>query len=151
MSDEMLANWRRLAKAQTGAIRPGLEAGADIIEPDAAQTTAYRGMSGATRASTIAYVADVSDRGDSEILGAYNAAAGLLQGFTGHEGQPHLGLVRGPGENEAWIILTVPTDYILSLETENAGEKAFIADTLHQDAPRAFDALVGVLRGAWHL
>jgi hypothetical protein len=150
MSDAMLANWRRLMNGQIDAIRPGLGAGADIIEADAAQTTAYRGMSGATRAATIAYVADTGDRGDAEILAAYNAAAGLLQGFTGHEGQPHLGLIRGPGEHEAWIILTVPTDYILSLETENAGEKAFLADTLHQDASRAFEALVAALRGAWH-
>jgi hypothetical protein len=149
MSD-MLTNWRRLTTQTIDAIRPGLEAGADIIEADAAQTTAYRGMSGATRASTIAYVADVGDRGDAEILSAYNAAAGLLQGFQGHEGQPHLGLVRGPGAHEAWIILTVPTDYILSLETEAAGEKAFLADTLHQDAPQAFNALVAALRGAWH-
>jgi hypothetical protein len=148
---DMLINWRRLVANEIAAIRPGLEGGADVIEADAAQTTAYRGMSGATRASTIAYVADVGDRGDAEILSAYNAAAGLLQGFTAHEGQPHLALVRGPGEHEAWIILTVPTDYILSLETESAGEKAFLADTLHQDAGQAFTVLVAALRGGWHL
>jgi len=150
MSDDMLANWRRLTRGTLQAIRPGMEAGADLIEVAAAATTAYRGMSGATRASTIAYVADMSDRGDSEIVAAYNTAAGLLQSFQGHEGQAHLGLVRGPGANQAWIVLTVPTDYIISLETEAAGEKAFLADSLHGQAPAAFQALVSSLRGAWH-
>jgi len=149
MSDDMLANWRRLTKGTLDAIRPGMEAGADLIEAEAAATTAYRGMSGATRAATIAYVADTSDNGDAEIVAAYNTAAGRLQGFQGHEGQAFLTLVRGPKPNEAWIILTVPTDYIISLETENAGEKAFVADSLHSQAPQAFQALVSHLRGAW--
>jgi hypothetical protein len=149
MSDEMLANWRRLVQQQLRAIRPGLEAGADLIESTAAATTAYRGMSGATRNSTIAYVADGDDAGDAEIVAAYNAAAGRLQNFQGHEGQPYLAGVRGPSSDQAWIVLTVPTDYILGLETEAAGEKAFLADSLHSQAPQAFGALVATLKGAW--
>lgn len=150
MSDDMLANWRRLTQQQLAAIRPGMEAGADIIEAAAAATTAYRGMSGATRVSTIAYVADATDPGDAEIVGAYNAAAGRLTGFAGHEGQPHLGGVKGPGEHQTWIVLTVPTDYIDALEFDDAGEKAFLADSLLQNAPLAFQALAAVVRGAWH-
>lgn len=150
MSDDMLANWRALTQRTLSAIRPGMEAGADIIEAAASATTAYRGMSGATRASTIAYVADQADRGDAEIVAAYNAAAGRLQGFQGHEGQPHLGDAPGPAANQTWIVLTVPTDYILNLETENAGEKAFLADSLLQNAPAAFGALIASLKGAWH-
>jgi len=96
MADDMLANWRRLTKATLAAIRPGMESGADIIEAAAAATSAYRGMSGATRSATIAYVADTNDSGDAEILAAYNTAAGRLQGFMGHEGQAFLTLVRGP-------------------------------------------------------
>ena len=150
MADDMLANWRRVTKATLAAIRPGMEAGADIIEAAAAATSAYRGMSGATRSATIAYVADTNDSGDAEILAAYNTAAGRLQGFMGHEGQAFLTLVRGPKEKEAWIVLTVPTDYIISLETESAGEKAFLSDSLHSQAPTAFQALISSLRGAWH-
>lgn len=149
MSD-MLSNWQRLTRQTLDAIRPGMEAGADLIEVQAAATTAYRGMSGATRSSTIAYVADMSDSGDSEIVAAYNTAAGLLQSFQGHEGQAQLGLIRGPGPGQCWIVLTVPTDYILSLETELAGEKAFVADSLHDQAPQAFQTLVSALKGAWH-
>lgn len=150
MSDDMLSMWRALTGRTILAIHPGMEVGADIIEAQAASTTAYRGMSGATRVSTIAYVADQDDRGDAEIVAAYNAAAGRLQGFQGHEGQPHLGDVAGPPSNQTWIVLTVPTDYILSLETENAGEKAFLADSLHQEAPAAFQAIIASLKGAWH-
>ena len=148
MSD-MLTNWQRLTRQTQAAIRPGMEAGADIIESAAAATTAYRGMSGATRSATIAYVADRQNDGTAEIVSAYNAAAGRLQGFAGHEGQPFLTESKGPGPSETWIVLTVPTDYIIGLETESAGEKAFIADSLLQHAPQAFGALVAALRGAW--
>lgn len=149
MADDMTSNWRRLTAQTLAAIRPGMEAGASIIEVAAAETSAYRGMSGATRSSTIAYVADNADAGDAEIVSAYNAAAGRLTGFQGHEGQAYLADVPGPKDNESWIVLTVPTDYIVSLETENAGEKAFLADSLHQHAPQAFQALCAALRGAW--
>lgn len=149
MSDDMLTNWRRLVQQQLRAIRPGMEAGADLIESAAAATTAYRGMSGATRASTIAYVADQDNAGDAEIVAAYNAAAGRLQNFQGHEGQPLLAGVRGPSSSQTWIVLTVPTDYILDLETELAGEKAFLADSLHSQAPQVVGALVNELKGAW--
>lgn len=147
----MLANFRRLIANEKAAIRPAMEAGADVIEAEAAATTAYRGMSGATRASTIAYVADSEDAGTAEIVAAYNAAAGRLQGFSGHEGQAYLADAPGPGPNQSWIVLTVPTDYIAALETENAGEKAFLADSLHGQAPQAFRAIAQTLKGGWRL
>jgi hypothetical protein len=151
MSDDLgLATFRRLVSQTLDSFRPGMEAAAAPIETAAAGTDAYAGMSGATRASTIVYVADSHDSGDAEIVSAYNAAAGRLQGFSGHEGQAHLGGVPGPGQHEVWAVETVPTDYILGLETDNAGEKAFLADSGFQQAPQAFQAFVAVVKGAWH-
>jgi hypothetical protein len=147
--DTILRNLRRLAQRSEAAIAEGLGAGARIVEGDAQQTEAYAGMSGATRASTIAYVATPTDSGESEVQGAYNAAAGLLQNFTGHEGRPELVSVPGPGASEAWVVLTTPTDYAIKLETEFAGEKAFIADTMHQNAPQVQAAVVAALRKVW--
>jgi len=151
MADDFgLANFRRLMTQTVDSFRGAMEAASDPIESAAAATTAYRGMSGATRAATIAYVADAEDAGTAEIVAAYNAAAGRLQGFAGHEGQAYLADVPGPGAHETWIVLTVPTDYIVDLEHESAGEKAFLADSGFSQAPTAFQAFIGMVKGAWH-
>lgn len=147
--DVGLATFRRLMQQTHTSFRPAMEAAADPIESAAAATSAYRGMSGATRAATIAYVADGEDAGDAEIVSAYNAAAGRLQGFQGHEGQAYLAGVPGPGPDQTWIVLTVPTDYIAALEHDDAGAKAFLADSGFQQAPAAFQAFVAVMKGAW--
>lgn len=149
MSDDFgLSNWRRLTTQTLAAIRPGLEAGADVIEPAALDGAhdVIIGMSGATFASLIAYVASMEDDGTAEIVKAYNAAAGRLQGFTGHQGKPYLADAPGPRENEAWIVLTVPTDYIDRLVIERAD---FLSDAGYGQAPSALQALVAALRGAW--
>jgi len=151
MADDLgLTTFRRLMNQTVGSFRPAMEAAADPIESTAAATTAYAGMSGATRAATIAYVADAEDTGTAEIVAAYNAAAGRLQGFQGHEGQPYLADVPGPGPHQTWIVLTVPTDYIGDLEHDSAGEKAFLADSGFGQAPQAFQAFIAVVKGAWH-
>lgn len=149
--EQIIANLQRLAQAQIAAIPDGLRSGAARIESDAAATTAYQGMSGATRASTVAYVVGAGADETSQATAAANTAAGLLQNFTGHEGRSQLSSVPGPGLWVAWIILTVMTDYILKLETERAGEKAFIADTLLSNAPVVFGDLIQAFKGAFHL
>lgn len=149
MSDDMAANWRRLVTRTVAAIPAGLTQGAAEIQQAMVDTDAYAGMSGATRASSIAYVATAEDTGSAEAQGAYNAAAGLLQDFTGHAGKPYLTDAPGPGPGAAMIVATVPTDYQIDLELENGGEKAFVADALHQEAPRALQAVVRAVREVW--
>src|SRR5262245_43090263 len=95
-------------RAILDAFRPAMQVGADLIEPaalDGAHDT-IRGMSGATFASVTAYVADQEDDGTPAIVAAYNAAAGRLAGFTGHDGQPFLIDVAGPADDQTWIVLT---------------------------------------------
>lgn len=150
-SDDMIANVRRLIANTEAQIRPGLRVGAALIQADMVATDAYAGMSGATRVASIAYVADEQNSGASEAQSAYNAAAGRLQGFSGHQGQPYLGSVIGPGPHRSWIVATVPTDYILDLEQDNAGEKAFVADAVLSNAPEAFQLVVQAMRGGWRL
>ncbi len=147
MSD-MLTNWRRLTQQTLQAIRPGMEAGADLIEVQAEQGArdVIIGMSGATFASIVAYVADRENDGTSEIVSAFNAAAGRLQNFTGHQGQPYLADVPGPRDSETWIVLTVPTDYIDRILMERDD---FLGDAGYSAAPQAFQALISALRGAW--
>lgn len=149
MSD-MLTNWHRLTGQTLAAIRPGMEAGADLIEVQAQQGAhdVIIGMSGATFASIVAYVADNDNDGTSEIVAAYNAAAGRLQNFTGHQGQPYLADVPGPKANETWIVLTVPTDYIDRILMERDD---FLGDAGYSAAPAAFQALLSALKGAWRL
>jgi len=149
MSDDMAANWRRLVTRHLAQQQVGMQQGAGLVQDAMVVTTAYRGMSGATRASSIAYAATEQDTNDGEPTAAANTAAGLLQGFQGHAGQAYLTDAPGPGQHAAAIIATVPTDYAIKLEQENAGEKAFIADALHQEAPAAFDAVVRATSEAW--
>lgn len=147
--DQIITNLRRLERDSIAAVGRGLQAGAGDIEATAQATTAYDGMSGATRAATIAYVVGAGLDEGTQADAAYTAAAGLLTGFTGHAGQPMLVSIPGPNPDVAEIVLTVPTDYILDLETERAGEKAFIADALIAGAPGAFDAVVRALGAVW--
>ncbi len=148
MSD-MASGWRRLVERHLLQQYIGMEAGAEIIEADMIGTDAYSGQSGATRASSIAYVAMADDPNSAEPESAESVAAALLQGFEGHTGHALLVDAPGPGPNEIAIVATVPTDYIYDLEFDNAGEKAFLADTVRQDAPAAFDAAVRAMREAW--
>lgn len=145
----MIRKLRDLKIEAVTAMEQGMDAGAANIEAEAAATTAYAGMSGATRASTIAYVATEQHTGAGAAQAAYGAAAAHLTGFQGHEGQPYLGPVPGPGPDTIQIVETVPTDYIAEIEFDNAGAKAFLADALHQQAPQAFDEVVQAVRGVF--
>jgi len=109
----------------------GLARGADHLEQVARATSAYEGMSGATRASTTAYAIGPNSDGSAEATQGFAAAVDQLTGFTGHQGQAvsqDSGVVLGP--DEKGIILTVFTDYIDLLERELAGDKAFLGPTL---------------------
>lgn len=146
--DDMIANIRLLqAHAHAGAAI-GAEAGADLVEVQIADTDVYVGMSGATRASTIAYVATAANPNDIEPISAYNTAEGLLANFTGHEGRAHLEDAAGPGESELWIVATVPTDYIIDLLVQRDD---FISDAIHGQGPAAFQGIVDGIRREWHL
>ena len=121
-----------LARRIAAAARRGLEAEAQAMERDAQNTSAYLGMSGATRASTVAYVVDERDNGSAKIAEAYGIAAAYLDGFTEHAGRAHLEPAGNIGPGEIAVVLTVPTDYIDKLETQRAGEKAFIGPTMNK-------------------
>lgn len=111
----------------------GLGAGAALLEAVDKSTTAYLGMSGATRASSFA--APLDERYSAKAQAAYSEAASLLAGFQGHSGKPLLedsGVSLGVGEKG--IILTTPTDYAADLEIERAGEKAHLGPTMSAEA-----------------
>lgn len=129
-------------KAVEGATR-----GAAVLQDDAQATSAYYGMSGATRASTVAYVATSEDDGSSKAQAALSRATGLLSGFTGHNGAQ---LLEDSGASvtidQIKIVLTVPTDYIVKLETETGGQKAFLGDTLDSAAPFVFELIADAIK-----
>ena len=146
--DAMIDNLTKLAKHATAGAFTGAEHGADLIEGEMAATTVYRGMSGATRASTVAFAATHDDSNDSEPIGAYNTAAGRLQGFTGHNGQPELNTIAAVPEHDVWIVATVPTDYAINLVIERGD---FIGDAVIGQGPAAFAAIAAGIRAGWHL
>lgn len=128
--DALLAGLDTLEQRVMAGLLKGAQAGATDLQTTAQQTSAYIGQSGATRDGTVAYVATALDDGSDAFEGAYQAAAQHLAGFTGHGGNVERQSVGTAGPDEIVIILTVPTDYIKDLETDNGGQKAFIGPTM---------------------
>lgn len=149
MSDDFGQILQRLdaleKRARAAALR-GLRGAAAAMQRDAQETSAYKGMSGATRASTVAVVISAEDDGAGELQAAYQRAAEHLGGFVGHAGQPHLEPAGSVSGDEIAVILTVPTDYIDKLETERAGEKAFLGPTFDAHRQRLAAAAAEAIR-----
>jgi hypothetical protein len=130
----LLSGIDRLLKTIDQAQDDGLDAGAALLQAVDQSTTAYRGMSGATRDSTMA--ARMGPGYDAKAGAAYSAAQAALSGFTGHAGQAvsqDSGVTLAAGEKGA--LLTNFTDYADKLEIENAGEKAHIGPTISAEGP----------------
>ena len=131
--ESIKANMQQFQQQALAAARVGAKAAALLLQRNAESTTAYSGVTGATRASTIAYLTDPA--GAAEFDTAYNVASLLLEGNTQHDGQVYRAPTAGPTrDTDIMIILTVPTDYIVLLETENAGRKAFLKDALIEES-----------------
>lgn len=126
-------------------ILAGLRRGMDDLEAVAKRTTAYRGMSGATRASTVGYVAGTPD-GRERFAAAYAAAAELLTDFQGHDGRPFRVSESAIDDTTIVGVLTVPTDYIDHLEFDAAGAKAFLGPTLAAGAANVTQQIANASR-----
>lgn len=127
----VLAGLDQMMKRMSDGIDQGLNAGANLIEATDKETEAYLGMSGATRASSTAYVIGNGKDGSAEVSAGYQAAEAALTGFTGHEGRAQKtdsGITLQ--SSERGIILTSFTDYAQALEIENAGAKAHLGPSL---------------------
>jgi hypothetical protein len=146
--DDMIANIQRLRSNAMSGASDGAEGGADLIEVQIADTDVYIGQSGATRASTLAYVATASNPNDIEPISAFNTAEGLLANFSGHAGQAQLEDVTGPGEGALWIVATVPTDYIIDLLVQRDD---FLSDAIHGQGPAAFQDIADGVKAGWRL
>mgnify|MGYP000337756353 CR=1 FL=1 len=106
------------------------------------------GMSGATKGSAIAYAATDVDDGADWFQSAYEVASGLLEGFTGHDGQPADEAAQiAPDAATYYVIGTVPTTYQIKLEREQAGAKAFLQDAGYAAAPAVFEAALVPVKG----
>ena len=123
----------RFLAAQQRGLNEGLEDGAMLLQLVASETDAYAGMSGATRASTVAYPFGPNVPPSQAFEQAYQTAAQLLDGYTGHDGKPARMDADVPA-GATGIVLTVPTDYVDDLEFDLGGQKAFLAPTLRQEA-----------------
>lgn len=143
--ESIKANMQKFQQQALQAAKIGARAAARLLQQNAESTTAYSGITGATRASTIAYVADAN--GAAEFDTAYNVASLLLEGNTQHDGQVYRAPTAGPPrDDDILIILTVPTDYIRLLETENAGRKAFLKDALVEEASEMTQRIAAAIR-----
>jgi hypothetical protein len=126
----VLAGLDRLSSAIDEGISSGCDAYAVVLEATDKATTAYVGMSGATRESTVAFAIGNGKDGSTAIGESYAAAVQALTGFTGHQGQPAQISVPALGQDEQAVILSNSTNYAALLETQNAGEKAHLGESL---------------------
>ncbi len=122
----------------------GLDQGAAAMQDDAQATDAYAGVTGATRAGTVAYVAGAGVDSSSVLA----AAAAAVQDHN----PEHVLLqqVDSVGDDELAVVLTVPSDYIDIIEGNVGGAEAFLGPTLEAHAERLTAAvaqgIAGVLR-----
>jgi len=122
----------------------GLTEGAQAMQADAQVTALYQGVTGATRAGTVAYVAGAGAPGS----GALDAAAAAVRELN--PDHVLVQVVEAIGPDETAVVLTVPTDYIADLVTKNAGAQDFLGPTLTAHAMRltaaAAKGIAGKLR-----
>jgi hypothetical protein len=128
--DQIIRGLERMRDlAWQGAVE-GLTKGAEAMEGDAQATDSYKGVTGATRAGTVAYVvgggADQGDRlGQAlEAVEDKNPGRGQLQ---------QVGTV---GDDEIAVVLTVPSDYVDIIEENVGAAQAFLGPTLEAHAER---------------
>ncbi len=121
--------------ARRGAIA-GLVGAAPSVQASAQATTAYRGMSGATRDSTVAFVVADERPNPPEPDAAFANAARDLSGFVGHAGNPLSEPAGDVPADAIRVVLTSMTDYVEALEADHAGQKAFLGPTMQAQAPR---------------
>ena len=129
---EMIAGLTRLEAELIAAARRGMEDGAAQLQAVAVTTPAYNDDTGATRASTTAYVA-TSRGGGAAVI---RRAAAEVRRLRFNDGQDELIEAEGPRGENLMIVLTVPTSYVIDLEERLAGLQAFLAPTLYSEAPR---------------
>lgn len=132
--ESIFAGLDKLVRQVEQAAVVGLDAGASALQAEAQATDAYAGVTGATRAGTVAYVSGVG----VDTASVFGQAVAEVR-----DRNPEHVLVEtaeGGGPDELVVVLTVPSDYIQLLETGVAGEKAFIGPTMTKQAPALLNA-----------
>lgn len=145
---QLEAGLRRMAEAHERAITRGLRRGASQAERILQDTRAHGDNTGATRDSYRVY-ADVD--ADTASASGYAAAQDALaahgrRGFT-VEGSAARGSVSVPTGHRA-VVYTGFTDYLPSLQRDNAGQKAALAPTLQETGSGITQTVAEELRRA---
>jgi len=111
-----------------------------IFEDVATATDAYSDVTGATRASTMAFVADASDF-PGPVPDQSRATVTLYN--PGYEDEENT--LAAPGAYQLVLDTMSGTNYSYYLNIRNGLESAYLLDALHIGATHAFDALCAAL------
>lgn len=128
MIDDMIKNIRAWEQRVIQEADKGAQIGAQDLENEAKDTALYGNVSGATRASTVAFVASERDSGTDKVLAAQS------RGESFNPGQTQIEAIPGPGQGKSIIYLTALTRYTKDLVTRRAGSQDFIGDTVYRQA-----------------
>jgi hypothetical protein len=127
-----------LAEREEDAMLDGLNAGAVNMQATLQTTDAYENQSGATRISTVAFVAHGDDDG-AEIVGEAIAQAEEL-----NPGKVVAYEIEGASHPR--VIATAFTSYTEYLETTRAAQNAFLAPAMDEQAPHLHEQAIEAMR-----
>lgn len=132
--DGILAGLEQLGRDIEAAAVRGLANGAAEIQATARASAAYTNDSGATRASTVAFVV-VGGGADGTVVDA--ALAEAEQNRPGSGQAVELSFV---DRDNPRVVVTAMTNYVEPLVVKYAGQNDFLGPTMDSDAPRLMDA-----------
>lgn len=113
--------------------RRGMEKAAPYVEQAATATTTYQDQTGATRASTLAYVTDASEYPPVEAEQS-KANALLLR-----EDLVDMGYPPPPAPDEIILDVIASTDYAFYLNVRYGGQSEFLNSALFRNVGRTLD------------
>lgn len=128
--DQIAAALERMGDLVLQGAAQGLIEGAEAMEQDAQGTDSYKGVTGATRAGTVAYVVGGGVDQSDKLAAALEAV---------EDKNPGRGLVEQAGtvgDDEVVVVLTVPSNYIDIIEGNVGAAQAFLGPTLEAHAER---------------
>jgi hypothetical protein len=137
---EMALIMQALPDAVQAKCKQALEPYTIVFEDVATATDSYSDVTGATRASTMSFVADASDF-PGPVPDQSRATVTLYN--PGYEADDNI--LAAPGAHQIVLDSMSGTNYSYYLNIRNGLESSYLLDALHAGAVQAFDGLCATL------
>lgn len=143
--DDIATGFDRIITDMLAAAERAVRRTAPMVEAHMQATHSYRDVTGATRAGTVAFVVTREDDGSAAFDHARSAfnqeSPGRSYSTTGPEAD---------AETPIMILATVPSEYVLSIEQDRGGARAFIGPAIDALGPVVWAEVERELAGVFH-